>query len=158
MRSLNLLGVLLGNGNQRASRFRSSSGKNGNEIFAKCLSWQQKVAKAVLSHKNRLPADQAFLAMEVIVHPKSLLSRDYVSEFYKPHLEEVCKYFKSMNIISSFAMGHLLFYKLISNSDLQKKYESYWFRKNAGTLWEWLRVSWTPNFSWLTTWQTLHGY
>ena len=112
MRSLNLLGVLLGNENQRASRFRSSSGENGNEIFAKCLSWQQKVAKAVLSHKNRLPADQAFLAMEVIVHPKSLLSRDYVSEFYKPHLEEVCKYFKCINIISSVTIGHSLFYKL----------------------------------------------
>ena len=112
MRSLNPLGVLLGNENQRASRFRSSSGENGNEIFAKCLSWQQKVAKAVLSHKNRLPADQAFLAMEVIVHPKSLLSRDYVSEFYKPHLEEVCKYFKCINIISSVAIGHCLFTNL----------------------------------------------
>ena len=67
--------------------------------------------------------------MEVIVHPKSLLSRDYVSEFYKPHLEEVCKYFKCINIISSVTIGHSLFYKLISNSDLQKKYESYWFRK-----------------------------
>ena len=51
IRSLNLLGVLLGNENQRASRSRSAP-VDGNASFEECLKWQQKVAKSVVSSKS----------------------------------------------------------------------------------------------------------
>ena len=63
------------------------------------------------------------------MHPKLLLNRSYNEEFYKSHLEEVCTYFKCLNIISSVIVGHQMFYQIIGDVDLQKKFEEYWFRK-----------------------------
>ena len=40
------------------------------------------------------------------------------------------KYFKCVQILSTVVVGHKMFFQIIADVNLQKKYKSYWFRKS----------------------------
>lgn len=126
IRNLNISGVALG-AVGRGLRLRSNVEKSGDEIFRQCIKNQQKLSKSVLKFLNRIPEEQLYLSMEIVVHPSLLLkSTKYDPEYYRTHLQNICDAFDCGSLIASVCIQHAEFVKLLTDSDLQATYNAYW--------------------------------
>ena len=106
---------------------RSNVEKTGDEIFRQCIKNQQSLAKSVLKFVNRIPEDQLCFSIEIVAHPSLLLkSTKYDSGYYRNHLETICDAFDCSSLIASVCIQYIEFVKLLADSDLQKKHDTYW--------------------------------
>ena len=124
---LEVYGIELGQHNLfRAGRSRSNVMKSGREVLENCLRKQREFCKLILKHMDRLPETEILIAIEKCFDPEFLMRTPYDPKVYDGLLRLLAKTFDMETIIAPIIVGHAEFHKILSQSENQVKYGSYW--------------------------------
>ena len=124
---MEVYGIELGQHNLfRAGRSRSNVMKSGREVLENCLRKQREFCKLILKHMDRLPETEISIAIEKCFDPEFLMRTPYDPKVYDGLLRLLAKTFDMETIIAPIIVGHAEFYKILSQSENQVKYGSYW--------------------------------